>query len=306
MAISEDNRPDNVSVQRGPRKVTEETQDRITVDQNGSEAPGKAPDVVVSTGVPQILHPLMLQKQFEDALMGGGPETAVARPAYTAVMDTFKKAYDVAAMMHETTESLARHEVTISGKLVSEIPHDIAVQAGTAMGAAFDKVAPLFDNARNEVEVAIKALTGRINAKLVDPKRNEASRAAIAAEIRDYVRHFPTNLRNESGGQMSRFDWVHGRISEGDHEVVSAIFTANSGWAMGFNKKDWTRLRDLAEFSFSPTEYRTREHLSLLHEHVLKGGGWLLDTFQKCYSKVKTSDPRAKQRDAIKRMQEAA
>ena len=108
-------------------------------------------------------------------------------------------------------------------------------------------------------------------------------------------------MKNERGEPISRYDWMHSRIAERDHEIVSAVFTSKTGWALGFDNEQWRTLRMFAEMQFAPNEYVTRETLGKLHAHLQEGGGWLMETFDKLVPRV--TDQRAKQREVIKRME---
>ena len=150
--------------------------DKVSVSDPGKITPGiKQPETPVNVGVPPQLHPDNVKGLFEE-MLANGPEAASCRMAYSAASGAFKRAYEVATEMHETARALKQHEVVTSGK--TELPHDIAVQAGTAMGAAFSRVAPMFETATNEVQEVVKSMTSayRVEARRPEEKRSLSGR----------------------------------------------------------------------------------------------------------------------------------
>jgi hypothetical protein len=147
---------------------------------------------------------------------------------------------------------------TIRNGLHIDIAEDAKPALSDAMARSFERGAATLESAERVIEETHKALTSRIDASLVNPRRNETSVAAMHSQIRDVVRALPAIERN---------GFIRTAILEGDIDVTTAVLAA-SPYASGLSRAQAADLKIDAEMKFSPEAFATRASVEALRADV--------------------------------------
>lgn len=234
----------------------------------------------VSPYVSPGIHPDSLLNHAAALVADDSPATSQAfasarlglRSLYTALHD-----FEVADLTMRRNEASG---VVVDGRSIRPaISAESSAKLAATMGQRWTGVARVFDQHLNEVADAKAALEAAIAKALDNPRKNEASVAQAASEIRGYVKGLPDS---------KRMNFLHGAIDAGDHEVVSAV-TGASGFVSGLSRDEFATVRDLAENKFAPREYKQRSALSAVHDTLVTAAKNFTARFEKLLPTVTES-----------------
>ena len=156
-----------------------------------------------------------------------------------------------------------------------ELPDDVAASVAADFGARFERVARSFDQQANIVTETIEKLESAIASALTH-KANTPKDAAVASDIRQFVRSMPDG---------KRMDWMHDRIKDGDVENISAVLA--SPWVAGLDRQQAETVRDLASQCLAPVEYSQRDAARKLSAHLQSASQIFVERYQRMLPKVR-------------------
>lgn len=209
--------------------------------------------------LPQNIEPLR-------EVLCDAPDSAAA-PAYRSAWAALEKtAASVAAISGLARE--LRNQPQVPGA-----PPDAA--ATSAMGASFSRASTMLARAQDDIQAAAVALTSKIQASTLHPRRNEVSVAAAASEIRAYVKSLPS---------LERMSFLMNACDKGDREAISAIVQGGP-FISGFDREQFALAKDFAERAFAPREAKQRDTLQKLATKLESAGSTMLQRYSKSVPK---------------------
>jgi len=234
----------------------------------------------LSADISPTMHPLSIEPM--KAVLApehGATYTAKAFAAGTAAL---KNLYESMADL-ESVNQLMRQKyqvgVVVDGQtgrtMHKELPDDVAAQVAADYGARFDRTARVFDQQAAIVGETIEKLQGVIDSALTH-KANDPKSAAVASDIRQFVRGLPEN---------KRMDWLHGRIGDGDVEIVSAVLA--SPWVAGLDKAHAATIRDLASERLAAVEFAQIATCKKLAAHLQTASAAYVSQYRRIVPRVR-------------------
>lgn len=265
-----------------------------TVDEERDALP--VPHIDTAAGL--SIHPGQLEPLRKTLLDSGVDE--FARTAFQAAFGALEHANEsVSAMAAARAECASRdpkhRHMGEGGKVTLGIEPSLVPDLISAVNESYMGGARRIEAAEKAIAKAGESLNAKIAASISDPRKNEASRVQLGSEIRTFLRGMPF--------ETARIGWVQQRISEGDRDEVTAIFTG-SPFASGLDKKMFAELRTMAEGKFAPREVEARAALGTLREKMNSAGA----AYYSRYASVvpKQAPQHARSSEALQRLKKGA
>jgi hypothetical protein len=217
-------------------------------------------NTIINTAVPLSLHEDSVTPWAAPLTTDGKPH-----PALVASKAALRILYDglgLAETAVTTTHAqFATGPVVVDGaRIRPSLPEERANQLVTDLNVKLASVARGFDQQLGIVSDAVEGLKKQINTALTNPKRD-----AVVAQEQSDIRKFVATMPDRN----ARMSWLHSRIEDGDHAVVTACLA--SPWAAGLDKECLETLSDLASRKFAPTQRVQLDACTALHGHLLAG-----------------------------------
>jgi hypothetical protein len=138
---------------------------------------------------------------------------------------------------------------------LANVPDD---QLAAAMGTKVEQVARGLDRHMTTVSNVVEKLDATIEKTLTNPKKDTASVAQAASDIRRYVLSLP---------EQKRMSFVHDSIVNGDAEVVQAVL-ATSGFVSGLDRAQTDTLRSMSREAFGGIAWQQHNAAVRLRDHL--------------------------------------
>jgi hypothetical protein len=261
------------------------------------EVDGTAPQPHANIAAGLSLHAESIEPLRELLVNGGVDEHA--RVAFLAARGALEHAVESVTAMTAARTECASHDpktkhVGSDGTVTLGVDPALVTDLITAVNASYTGGARKIDTAMKAIDQANDSLTTKINAAVIDQRRNEPSRVQLAAEIRQYVRNLP---------DVDRPGWLMERCREGDAEVIFSVL-GGSAYVSGLPVKLHAALRTYAEQKWAPKESAARDGLAKLREQMVDAGQ---KYYEKYASTVPTQSPaRARSTEALARLRKVA
>jgi hypothetical protein len=218
-------------------------------------------------------------------------------PSLTAGKTALRTLYNGLAQCEEAV-STAKKQYGISPNAGSKVGQPMppvlseekSNELAGSLGVAFGRIAKIVDQQIGVLAETIVTLDQKIAASLRSPHKDILS-ATEASDVRGHVKSMPPG---------ERMNWLHARIEEGDHSVVSAVLASH--WAAGIDKANYETLTDMASRKFAPTARAQADAVRALHAHVTQGAQNFTNRFRQI-APVPTADSPAVA--AAKKLREA-
>jgi hypothetical protein len=232
-------------------------------------SPSMHPDSTAVWGVPQrdaknnlIPAPLVADGKDLPALTAG-------KAALTALyhgLNQCEEAVNAAKSQYGVSPNAGK----VTGQPMPPVlPEERANELAASLGVRYSAVAKTVDQQVGIISDHIASLDQQIKLSLINPKKDVLS-ATEASDVRRLVRDMPT--------PGERMNWMHSRLEEGDHAVVSAVLASH--WASGIDKANYETLTDLASRKFAPVQRAQIDACRALHSHVLHGAQRWVDRYR--------------------------
>lgn len=239
------------------------------------------PAAHAATAVPMDCAPGMLQP-FAEILKEGAPKMAL--DAARGALESVSTSIQSMAEAERASRSLNPAHRVVRGKDIEyAVAPERAQALAQAMSASFRVGAGKLDAAHQVIEQASEQIESRINASLVNPRRNETAVAMAAAQVRDAV-------RTMSGSERMAF--IRSNIIEGDREFASAILGAPAA-ASGLTRKELADLRATAESHLCADDVKARVALAGVAERLRVAGSSYLGRYSSLVPRQNPGDARA-------------
>lgn len=264
----------------------------------GDGSPPPPPHADTAAGI--ATHPSTLEPLREVLTDPAGDE--YARSAFTSAVGALETVSEsvsamVAARRECTSTDVRTKHIGVDGQVTLGVDPAVVGDLITALNTSFSQGAARIDVAMKAIDQAESSLGQKIQAAITDPHRNEASRVALAQEVRGFLKSMPVG---------ERIGWVMSRIREGDRDVMFATCAGGSlaAYASGLTPEWQARLLLEAADKFAPAERASMKGLATLREHLTEASARYYASYTK---NIPHQAPAvAKSRDALKRLKTGA